>query len=108
MRFDGTDRGFRYSSGGACAAAYLPEVNRGLPHTCSGQKIGGAIIVDELFGLYDQWPQAPGQPAMEIARTAARQASGARGERCFLRCLSHCLFLSNHAGAAAPDMSARV
>ncbi|MGD8349426.1 MAG: hypothetical protein PVI79_09335 [Gammaproteobacteria bacterium] len=50
MRFDGTNRGFRYSSEGAWVAAHLPERDLGgLPHTCSSQIHGGAIFVIELY-----------------------------------------------------------
>jgi len=52
MRFDGTNRGFRYSSEGAWVAAHLPECDLGgLPHTCSGQIPGGAIFTIELHEL---------------------------------------------------------
>ena len=82
MRFDGTNRGFRYSSEGAWVAAHLPERDLGgLPHTCSSQINGGAIFVIELCEFPRQRPQAADKPAMEIARTAFRQASGAGGKR---------------------------
>ena len=44
-----------------------------------------AIFVAVLYGRYDLPPQASGRMAVEIERTAARQASGACGKRCFLR-----------------------